>query len=78
MSNYPTTHTAAEIATIANEMGIKDEGVIGEFGHWSIQGYMIVCNSKTQRYTIKADDETLVTGDGNIFNALEDFLMAEG
>lgn len=76
MSNQ-TTLTDAEVVEIANEMGIKDDGRIGKFEYWSIQGYEIVRNYQTGEYWIKFDGVVLHEGKGDIKDALRDFITAE-
>jgi hypothetical protein len=76
MSNQ-TTLTYDQVCEIANEMGIKDEGIIGGRWYWSIQGYEIVTRSMTRTYQIKMDGDVLVEGKGDIIDALRDFITAE-
>jgi len=82
MSNGNTTTTTApltdfEVVKIAREMGLRNVGFLGlTSAVWEIVGYTIVEFFTTGDYTISIDGHIQTAGNGNIVDALRDFITA--
>lgn len=82
MSNGNTTTTTApltdsEVVKIAREMGLRQTSQgLSQFSRWEIVGYEIIANDYTGDYTIEIDGDVLHSGNGNIVDALRDFITA--
>ena len=76
--NTTTTNTLSgfEVVKIAREMGLRQISHSQTTPVWEIAGYTITGDNVTGDYTIAIDGHELHAGNGNIVDALRDFITA--